>query len=97
MFPLVKYKPIVSSNEAMVNDSTPSLYMPFNTKYYLQNLYGEDFMTPKRGYKIPHTNVSETKMLIDNPPCGQKLSESEKVEFERQMLFLNKTNKLQNA
>ena len=99
MFPLVKYKPLVSPSKTMVNenDSTPFFYMPFNTKCYLQNLYGEDFMTPKPGYKIPHKDASETKILINNPPCGQELSDSEKVEFERQMFFLKNTNELQSA
>ena len=95
LLPLVKHKPVVSSNEtATANDgSVPHYYMPYNITCYLRNLYGETYMTPRPGFKSG--NAYTGLLRYNNPPCGGELSDRDSVEMKRQMSFLNNSNELQ--
>ena len=68
--PLVKHKMIA-------NDKKNYLYRPFNTSCLLPNLYGLDFMTPKKGKFLRQT-------AYGNPVCDESaslLSDEERVEL----------------
>jgi len=103
MFPLVKHKPLViTSNKTMVNgDDTPFFYMPFNAPCYLSNLYGEDFMTPRKVKLGEVTNAQTAKDdFVDkwgHPDCHRELSEKETIELQRQRSFVKKTYEMQPA
>mmetsp|Transcript_25080 Transcript_25080/g.28086 ORF Transcript_25080/g.28086 Transcript_25080/m.28086 type:complete len:710 (-) Transcript_25080:158-2287(-) len=97
LLPLVKHKPVVSSNEttAAADGSVPFYYMPYNPHCYLTNLYGETYMTPQRGKKLKRSRTIKGNNY-NSPPCGRELSGPDAVELQRQMSFLNKTYELQS-
>ena len=62
-------------------EERPHFYMPFNPSCLLANMYGADFMTPKKGHFI-------RKVAYDDPNCVQmKLTSAQQQELERQLLF----------
>jgi len=102
--PLVKHKQVVSSKKDNVaNSSIPYFYMPFNSSCYLENLYGADFMTPKKNFQQKKFNVKPKEEMLgkfdkfDNPRCDRVLSVSQQHELERQMSFANQTYEGNNA
>lgn len=97
LLPLVKHKPVVSSNEitAAADGSVPSYYMPYNLHCYLTNLYGKTYMTPQPGKKAKGSKGTNGNKY-NSPPCGRELSGPDAVELQRQMSFLNKTYELQS-
>jgi len=97
LLPLVKHKPVVSSNEtaAAADGSVPSYYMPYNLHCYLTNLYGKTYMTPQPGKKAGGSKGTNGNKY-NRPPCGRELSGPDAVELERQMSFANKTYELQS-
>ena len=88
--PLLKYKSVLTSNENATDDSIPHFYMPFNLPCYLANLYGADFMTPKRGFKMKQNVIPcvDHSDRFGNPPCSRWLTVPQKDELGRQLGFL---------
>lgn len=87
--PLVKHKAIASNEDNHdVLNRKPQLhfyYRPFNPSCLLANLYGSDFMTPKKGHFI-------RKKAFDDPKCDRsKLNDEEKAELERQLVEYGRT------
>ena len=78
--PLVKHKtlPIDSNSE----DVLEPLYhhIPFNPQCLLPNMYGHDFMTPKRGHFIQQNAFSHSEYA----GCKKEMNLFEKKEFIRQ-------------
>lgn len=97
LLPLVKHKPVVSSNEttAAADGSVPSYYMPYNLHCYLTNLYGKTYMTPQPGKKAKGSKGTDGNKY-NSPPCGRELSGPDAVELQRQMSFAKKTYELQS-
>lgn len=90
LLPLVKHKPVVTSKSTVATTGSPLIpfyYMPFDNACYLANLYGPDFMTPKKKFKTK--NLSMLKNRFDHPSCDQELSRHEMHELEQQLSFLN--------
>jgi len=90
-FPLLKHKQVFASE---THDSTiPFFYMPFNLPCYLANMYGEDYMTPKKGFKLGNNCLEGVHRgdRFNHPHCNTSLSVSQQCEFDRQMSFANKS------
>lgn len=90
LLPLVKHKPVVTSNSTVATTgkhSIPFYYMPFDNACYLANLYGSDFMTPKKKFKGPNSRNRFDR--FDNPRCDRELSLHEMHELEQQLSFSN--------
>jgi len=82
--PLVRHKSIpYNSSLSFDQDSNLFLYRPFNVPCLLENLYGSDYMTPKKGHFL-------RKIAYDNPACtNQNLNEDEQMELDRQLTFVD--------
>ena len=88
--PLVKHKP---STDVAIAGSVPHYYMPYDTPCFLENLYGADYMTPKRKFKMDHVNTTgvDNSLKFGHPHCNRKMSNEDLRELERQMSFVNVT------
>ena len=92
LLPLMKHKPVVTSNSTVATTGKPSIpfyYMPFDNACYLANLYGSDFMTPKKKFKTKNIANLRGKNRYDNPRCDRELSRHEMHELEQQLSFSN--------
>jgi hypothetical protein len=85
--PLAKHKTLAyDDTKSGKNSTTPGgertyFYMPLNPKCLLANMYGADFMTPKKGHFI-------RKIAYNDPDCGQiDLTSAQQEELERQLSF----------
>ena len=88
LLPFVKYKTIPYDNATHIPNSEQHLqfvHMPYNPKCFLQNLYGDDFMIPRKG--TGNSDGVDPKYLYNRPKCGQLLSSAEQKELERQLAF----------
>ena len=89
--PVRKHKLIVSQNEGETmattnDDNSPGFYMPYDPPCLLANVYGMDFMTPKKGASSQATWGTENgRPAHDNPKCNYTLTASEKEELARQL------------
>jgi len=84
--PLVKHKTLAyddAGNQSLASGEEQRLYFhkPSNVPCLLSNLYGSDFMTPKKGHFI-------RQIAYGNPVCENKtLTAREQVALERQLAF----------
>jgi len=79
-----------SGNQTIQQSSNenPVIYMPYNPKCLLTNIYGSDFMTPKKGKTSQAKYGTEHgRQAHGNPDCNSKLTEAEQIELERQLSF----------
>ena len=70
--PLMKHKKIPAEQQ--------HFYVPFNPPCLLANMYGGDFMTPKKGHFI-------REIAYDDPKCGVHITLAQHHELERQLSF----------
>lgn len=89
--PIVKHKTVVQDDDVAMNFRTVGdnqrlyYHIPFNVPCLLSNMYGPDFMTPKKGHFI-------RKTAYDNPKCDRRvLTVAEQIELERQLTFTEKS------
>lgn len=88
--PLVKHKTLVYEDDnkevTTSNDEPIYVYTPFNIPCLLANMYGADFMTPKKGHFIRRTAHGD-------PGCvHEALPLAEKKEMEIQRSFVGPTS-----
>mmetsp|Transcript_29554 Transcript_29554/g.45639 ORF Transcript_29554/g.45639 Transcript_29554/m.45639 type:complete len:94 (-) Transcript_29554:207-488(-) len=84
----MKHKPVVVSMNLntpaeTIGDiflSTPFLYMPFDTPCYLANMYGPDFMMPKRNVNARDTKGFDLIKKYNRPTCNKTLSKSDSYQ-----------------
>lgn len=90
--PVVKHKTIAYDEVAPTNfrvsdDQLLYYHTPFNVPCLLANVYGRDFMTPKRGHFLQNN-------AYDNPLCGHRvLTSAEQQELDRQLSFIDERPK----
>lgn len=80
--PMVKHKTIPYDSSLPLDDGNELFFhKPFNVPCLLENMYGSDYMTPKKGHFIRQTAHS-------NPICTkQTLTGPEQAELDRQLAF----------
>lgn len=84
--PLVKHKPLPVEYGNTNGDLY--YYMPFKVPCLLANLYGRDYMTPKKGHFI-------RRKAYGDPYCEDvELSATQREELERQISFGGKANEV---
>ena len=81
--PLVKHKTLVyeDDNKEVTTSSDEPIYVytPFNIPCLLANLYGADFMTPKKGHFIRRTAHGDPECVHEALP----LAEQKELEIQR--------------
>lgn len=100
LLPIDDYRIAAANTTTITNDSTnqtiqqninnnhPVIYMPYNPTCLLTNIYGSDFMTPKKGKTSQAKYGSEHgRAAHGNPECNATLTEAEQTELERQLSF----------
>jgi len=88
LLPFVKYKTIPYDNAKNITNSKQHqqcVHMPYNPKCLLENLYGIDFMIPRKGRV--NSDGGDPRHVYNRPKCEQLLSSAEQKELERQLAF----------